>query len=430
MCYARAYINSQLKPLILIDKNKWLYPFANDSVLILDSVASTLFVLFLLTIIFILFTVYENGKYNRIVFVAIIFRLLVLAAQEITHVFGTADLSDYLIYHNLFIEAIRSGSPISFIDINAPFYSFLFAGWLYYIFDQVWVLRFANVIISVLIIFPLNSINKSVFSQSLKLWQVAIILFWPTLIRYSVMIGRDVSAVFFVLSSVAIILRWTETPSIRWSGLLIIVSVIVFMIRIHFAAYPLIFFSLVYVFGKMESSQSQYDSAIFTAFIGLLMITFYFVHQNFAPSYHQISSMNDLTDLARSRAVGDSVYLTDIYPDSYLDFLWYLPLHAFYFLFSPMPWDIHNIQALATSILTIFVFVMVAVSIWKKRTIILQNWRLLAVLGTIILTAIAFGAVTKNAGGAVRWRMASIMLLLIIGTTLVVDSTNHSASQL
>ena len=125
----------------------------------------------------------------------------------------------------------------------------------------------------------------------------------------------------------------------------------------------------------------------------------------------------DIIRIAKYHARGSSAYLVHLYPQQWLDYFWYLPLHAFYFMFSPMPWDVWEIPRFSTVISMLLAWSLLGLSLYvllRRHRYIVSNWRTGSLLSTVALVAVGFGAVVKNAGSAVRWRLQSTLFLLFV----------------
>jgi hypothetical protein len=159
--------------------------------------------------------------------------------------------------------------------------------------------------------------------------------------------------------------------------------------------------------------------AIIFAAAGILGGGAVFIYDRF---FIDILSVSTIRNYAKGQAKGGSVYLPELYPSSMLDLLWYLPVQGFYFLFSPMPWDIlriGNILSVIAGVQSILLLVLVGLALYYRTNYIFNDWRIIALLMTVVLTAVGFGSITKNAGAAVRWRLPSTLLVLIITTNLL-----------
>ncbi|MDZ7898027.1 MAG: hypothetical protein U5N85_08370 [Arcicella sp.] len=53
-----------------------------------------------------------------------------------------------------------------------------------------------------------------------------------------------------------------------------------------------------------------------------------------------------------------SAYLTGVYPQKLTDLLYYMPLQGFYFLFSPMLWDVSKIEQLISSLFSLIMLIL------------------------------------------------------------------------
>jgi hypothetical protein len=143
----------------------------------------------------------------------------------------------------------------------------------------------------------------------------------------------------------------------------------------------------------------------------------------------QIANLDVLAERAMVINSGATAYLNGVYPRSPLDFVWFLPIHAVYFLFSPMPW---HAMAASTPLawlsvlfawLTLYWFLQL---IYRRRKYFSNNKLLKCLILTLVFSATVMGAGVKNAGSAERWRYPITNMLLIVfsGTVLLRSNRN------
>ncbi|WP_147454011.1 hypothetical protein [Tessaracoccus antarcticus] len=118
-----------------------------------------------------------------------------------------------------------------------------------------------------------------------------------------------------------------------------------------------------------------------------------------------------------NRRSGGSQYLSGLTISSYPELLLFGPLRAVYFLGAPMPWDIRGLVDAATFLSDSVLYLGAPFLFLRRRKLLGRNERLLgyALMISIVISSIVFGAGVSNAGTAARHRfkLAGLFFALI-----------------
>ncbi|MTJ12921.1 hypothetical protein FJR11_10030 [Anabaena sp. UHCC 0187] len=399
--------------------------------------ASNFSSILLVAVITLLLFIWINTFFNKYLFIVIlgfIVRLFLIFIQEQTHFFGDADIGDYLPYFKRFSQAV-STDPLSYIEPHVPFYCILYPGWIFNTFGEsgLWIIRTFNAALGVAAIAPLVWINQIIFGKNLSELQAAIVIFWPTWLRYNIEVGRSAPSVLVVLVGISGLLAIISYPKARNNLFVQVYTCLgIFFscyLRIHYIAYFIPILSLAFLtqVGKLKISPYIRPILYFISIILTLLITFSMVgiYQQLSQGNHSgmifESSESALGYLEmRDNEEGNSGYLEGVYPRTPVDWIWYLPIHCFYFMFSPMPWNVHTAFAAGSSLQALILFSLCFQALKKGWKLFKRNEGIKLLLLSLFFVALAFGSVTKNAGGAERWRLPST-LMLITTTTSILD---------
>ena len=124
-----------------------------------------------------------------------------------------------------------------------------------------------------------------------------------------------------------------------------------------------------------------------------------------------------------------SAYLEGINPRSPIDFIWYAPVKAVYFIFSPMPWSISSVFAAGSSIQAMFLLYL-CIKGWRNRKYINYNKTLLKnLMISIVFVALTLGVFVNNAGSAERWRFPSTLILITVSSSIAFSQKQFSKTQ-
>ena len=366
---------------------------------------------------------FQRGRYFVPVIVGLAARMLLIWIHENTLIFGTSDVGDYLRHFKEF--EYRLGKGEFYWGIHVAAYTALFPGWIYTFFgsEGFWLIRLVNAALSLFTLGPLVRIYRFVVRRPMPVKLSFLVVLWPTWLRYSIEIGRSAIISLFVILTIALLIELAERFSLGKAVVALFAMLVSVFLRVHNIGYfvmPLVYFFLI----RIKREKNRYlRFLLYPLVIGFILVTilgavrFYLVFT--AGGRFDIRSINQLVLYASVyREMGGSLYLSGVYPSSITDLVWYLPLHAFYFMFSPMPWDADKAFMIGSSLQAWILLALVAASLRFNYRVYLTNLRLKLLVLTVLVVIVGYGAITKNAGGAERWRLPITLLLLTITPAL------------
>lgn len=133
----------------------------------------------------------------------------------------------------------------------------------------------------------------------------------------------------------------------------------------------------------------------------------------FLGKFERFESGEDLISSANNRR-GGSQYLTGLTVNSYAELLALGPLRALYFIGSPMPWDLRGLVDIFTFLTDSLFYLITPVIYVRHRKRLDTPMRHLgdAILITILVVSLVFGAGVANAGTALRHRYKLLALFI------------------
>jgi hypothetical protein len=392
----------------------------------LDFLAFLIAALFSL-ILFLISSIFLK-RYFWIISIGFALRLFMIFIHEKTHIFGNADIIDYL---HIFINFRWTGinDLLDYIQPPTTFYTFLYPGWIFNNLgeSELWVIRVVNAALGVAVIAPLTWMKQIVFKKNLTQAQAFMIVLWPTWIRYTIEVGRSAPSVVAVIFTISSILAIANSPKVIQKIINLFFTIFYFFIsiflRTHYIAYfmPILAVILINQTRKLKISNYIRPIIYFFAILGSLIgfVAFFSIYQQL----NNIEGNNleyalNLAQAAEAEA-GGSTYLQGIYARNVFDLVWYLPLQAFYFLFSPMPWDVRNIFMLGSCLQAGIIFILCLQVFKKGHKILMDNNLLMLLLISILISSLTLGLGVKNAGSAERWRLPSTLILMTMTTSIL-----------
>lgn len=250
-----------------------------------------------------------------------------------------------------------------------------------------------------------------------------VFLFFPHSLIFSSVILRESFIVFFSTLSIYYFIKYVKynkLTDIIWSYIFIIMGSLLHA-GIIFISIPYIYYILKY---KTKALRDKIKKVIVClAIISIVIVTFS------SPDIFlkKLSSLTSPTALFNKINVYNAMqagsgYLTSFKVSSFKDLIIYAPLKVFYFLFSPMPWDIRGIQdTIAVSLDSVFYLILVFKMFMLFRRTKEKNKKnslLKTLFFSFILVIGVFAMGTMSSGTAIRHRYKSLTLMIIILASL------------
>ncbi len=257
---------------------------------------------------------------------------------------------------------------------------------------------------------------------------VLIAAFFPASIIMSAIFLREIVVTFFVVCSLYFFIKWFKNSS--YFDMLLSLVMLGLASIFHSGVTGIFFgYALMFMFYKQGENVFRYNSRTVYVFLFLSLIVFFVVTEfsdlfldKFIESEDEFRDIYAVADISERRRVGESVYLTDIAIDNYLDFIIYGPIKAFFFLTAPLPMNWRGFTDLFTFFLDSTLYLGTIAYFIKKRNN-LKDKKVL-VIGLVLMlisVSLIFGIGTFNAGTAMRHRhkIAPIFLILL---ALIMDN--------
>lgn len=167
----------------------------------------------------------------------------------------------------------------------------------------------------------------------------------PNNAMMSVILLREALPAFFVTTSLYFIVKWLK---FHCKGYFLLANIMLLGASIFHAGtiFLAVGYWIAYVFynKKLGFVKCLYRTTIFFVCIGLFFVGLYSIGGDLffrkfitlSEGVDLIGIMSRLAENADTRAA----YLSDVYPNSFFDYFWQIPIRALYFQFSPMLWNI------------------------------------------------------------------------------------------
>lgn len=387
----------------------------------------------LLSIIFVFFITYfltlKQPTISKILFVGLIFRVLILLLGQYVFILPGSS-ADAVTYERIAWELAQN----NLIDLlnKYPGPDSRFISWLialpYYFFGRSLLLaKSISLLVSILSIYFSFKLAKKIWKDDYIAKKITwVIVFFPSLILYSVIVMREVYIYFFLVVSLYGVVSWVETK--KFSSVLLAFLGFTGSTFFHGAMITggITFFLIVLLssFRDLLKLISKFKISLkvllFLA-ISISILTFLVFSKYQIPYLGDFDKLTELENLLRKgkySTMGDASYPSWTVPNSFLELFYKIPIRSFYFLFAPFPWDITKTQHLIGMFDGLLYFYLIFL-IFKNRKTIWNSNSLKIILMILISYIIVFSLGVGNFGTSFRHRSKFVILIIMLSGPLL-----------
>lgn len=237
---------------------------------------------------------------------------------------------------------------------------------------------------------------------------IYILFFFPSILFWSSILGKDPFNTFFVGMFIYGFLKYLYEKKIKYILCVVISMAGVFFIR---QWWPIIMLMSIFLWTIKLNKISN----ILPALISFIIL--FYAFENFLLSIG-IGSISDVFQMVNTVSVGfsrgDSAVSVNVPSNTYEYFLYFIP-NLFTTLFRPMPWDVNNIFTLISAFENLILLYFSYFYIFKRWRLIVDN-RYLKFLAAIIFSwSLLYVLISPyNLGGAARFKLQVLPLIIII----------------
>jgi 4-amino-4-deoxy-L-arabinose transferase-like glycosyltransferase len=277
-----------------------------------------------------------------------------------------------------------------------------------------------------------------------KLWnnKIAIKVGWliavfPTLVLYSVLLLKEIYVVFFLLVAIFGLVSWVKANKLRW----VFLTMFGFTIATFYHGAMIIggiFFIIIVLLVSLNkflslaitSNRISIKNASMIILILILSIAFLSnkIHVTKIGNFKDLS-FSRFSNITKHKSIGDASYPDWIQIKSPTEFIYKLPIRAFYFIFSPFPWEVKKLShflGMLDSFLYIFLFYL----IFCNRKTIWREPALYIIFIILFCYLIIFGVGVGNFGAGIRHRVKFAILLILLAGPYIPKFTFSNKTKL
>ncbi|MGB3752430.1 MAG: hypothetical protein WA954_00855 [Parerythrobacter sp.] len=364
------------------------------------------------------------SNWYGIILLGVIVRL-VLAVADRYYIDLPQSSSDARVFLNVALAYSRTGcGDFSNFDTSASYvYSAVIGQAFACVGKSELAVQFANCFANIVGCIALAKTTEMVWNKTVAYRVLIFLVLFPTLILYSAVTLRE-SFIFMLFSlGMYYFLRAFKTKSFFY------LTLSVFSLFAASAFHGGMLFAVFGLLGGMLfSGQSvRYRWIVVTRMTRVAVVLLLFVGLYAYIGTLELNKFGSLAEvdtetvasIVESRAQGGSAYLEGLPIGSPIDLLWQAPVRIFYFMFSPLPWDISTPAHLFGLLDVIFWFYLTYNCV-RFRRVIFQNRMAVILLSVLVVLSLAFAFGTSNFGTAMRHRTKFVPILFVIaGPALV-----------
>jgi hypothetical protein len=278
-----------------------------------------------------------------------------------------------------------------------------------------------NGVVSILSAVYLHKILEIVIESRKRIFLlVSLFLFFPHNMIFASIILRESLIVYFVILSLYEFIKYSKLKKFNTIFLSVVYLLIattlhagVLFIGVGYLAYVLKDKQIIRKFDRYKKPLIIF---LIVAIVGGLYLYSNLAFRKLA-SYDSLDAIINQVNKVSDNS-GESAYLTSLKMTNLIDIIIFLPIKMFYLMFSPMLWDIRNINDIIAFLLDSFIYMYLTVGILNKiKKIHLKNDKnklFIFLLVGLLATVSVFALGTSNAGTALRHRFKVLPLMIIL----------------
>ena len=254
-------------------------------------------------------------------------------------------------------------------------------------------------------------------------WTIAL---FPSLILYSVSFLREVYVCFFLLVAIYGVVNWAKNEDFKsiiiamigfigaafFHGAMLI-GAITFIAIIFITSFNKVFRLLKYNFISLKN----FILLIFCIIIlGLYLLNF--INIQYLGTFEKTTDLENLFYKTEISTKGVASFPDWTVINSPIELIYKSPIRAIYFIFSPFPWDVKNIEHLIGIFDSILYFYL-SILIFRNRAVIWRDKALRYTLIILVFYIIVFGIGVGNFGTAIRHRSKFVIIIILLAGPLL-----------
>lgn len=293
--------------------------------------------------------------------------------------------------------------------------------------DDRFFIQFLNIIIGMTALIILIKIFKTLnIPNKTQYILIAIASFFPHLLIFSSILLRESIISLLVILSLYYFVKWFQYNKFKNS--ILSVTFILIASLFHSAVIGILLGYLFgFIFYKYSKKKIQFNTYTLLPFVIFSISIIYIIV--FPEVLLSLPVLNKFTStLENSGDIyqifindrGGSAYLTGIEVTNIFQLILYSPLKMFYFLLSPMPWDIRSFGDLIGFMFDSSFYLVSIIIFLKNFKKIKSNPLSIMLIISLISAVLIFGVGVSNAGTALRHRFKLFYLVILILSSIFI----------
>jgi hypothetical protein len=285
----------------------------------------------------------------------------------------------------------------------------------------------------------LYSISCQLFSRKVAIITTLLMTSNPYFLYISCAILRDIMISFFIIFFFKMLLDiYDKRGSLLWN----LIQLLFIMLYLTFLRSAILYILCISIFTwwLVPDKRHNHIHKIMRYVLLLGLITagglgFMSLRQSEKADTNMVLRGHEMADLRKiqsrtnyEKINANSAYLTDVYYNSYTDIIRNLPITTFYFMFSPLPWEVKSLKQ-GTGLIDSFILIIIYILSIKELFIFTRYNNKLAFSFIVFLVVgiMSSSILASNAGSAIRHRTMFTYLLFPFAAAQIMRVRNKKS---
>jgi hypothetical protein len=255
------------------------------------------------------------------------------------------------------------------------------------------------------------------------IWTIAL---FPSCILYSVLLLREIYVCFFLTLALYGVITWSKTKNFK--SIILAMTGFIFAFFFHgaliFGSFVFLFIIFMYKLKTILISLKFFRVnllSFITLILSLIPLILFFSNNLNIPKigyFEDISNLEKIFDRLQFVSNASANYPDWLKIKSQSEILFKSVLRAFYFIYSPLPWDVNKLNHLI-GIFDSVLYMIFTYLIFCNRKVILKDPTLKFILVILVVYLIIFGLGVENFGTAIRQRFKFMIIFVLLAAPLI-----------
>lgn len=294
-------------------------------------------------------------------------------------------------------------------------------GSIFYLYgdDRIFV-QFLNILMMMsAMLITIEILRKLSIPLKVQWYMVILMAFFPHSLIFSSILLRESVIILLIVISIYCYILWFKDS--RMAGAVLSVIFIILAASFHSAVIGILF-GYIYGFIFYERKKGTFNVSL-RSVIPFAVIAIFFVYILTFPEvvenwpvfnkFNQVMDTNENLYEVVTDSRGDMAYLSNLHVNNIFQVIIFAPIKVIYFIASPMPWSVRNLNDILSFALDGVFYLFVLWMMVRHFKIIRHHPLLFILMISIAAGWLIFGLGISNAGTAIRHRFKFFYIIIV-----------------